>query len=186
MGQGNRWQLNWWIASCWLPHFKIAFGISHFNIQQYLLRCSTSVAMPRFSTTHSCTLVDTMLRKVSSSVVKWTWTFEKLVFLSSTYQQQGLSSISAGVEITNQFFDAVYYKIAFPDVESWRRCEFQIQMIFSSKNSCLSICSHHHHFEVYISQREMLIRPLQNVRTTWWLRTSLKSLNGPYDLVLTL
>ena len=31
MGQGNRWQLNRWIASCWLPHFKIAFGISHFN-----------------------------------------------------------------------------------------------------------------------------------------------------------
>ena len=100
MGQGNRWQLNRWIASCWLPHFKIAFGISHFNnirwgsavlllqCQDFQLRTVAHLLTPCF---------EKFPLRLSSGLVNLV---EKLVFLSFTY----LIGISAGVEITNQFF----------------------------------------------------------------------------------
>ena len=133
--------------------------------------------MPRFSTTHSCTLVDTMLRKVSSPVVKWTWTWLKNLFSYLLHISSGYPRVSKS---PTSFLDAVY-EIALPDVESWR-CEFQIQMIFSSKNSCLSICSHHHHFEVYISQR----RCFDLCKMYMMTQNFFEVFNRPYDLVLTL
>ena len=68
-----------------LPHFKIAFGISHFNI------CWGAVlpnAMPRFSTTHSCTLVDTMLQKFPLLGCQ----VKNVFFLSATYHPRVLKS----------------------------------------------------------------------------------------------
>ena len=177
MGQGNRWQLNRWIASCWLPHFKIAFGISHFNnirwgsavlllqCQDFQLRTVAHLLTPCF---------EKFPLRLSSGLVNLV---EKLVFLSFTY----LIGISAGVEITNQFFGCSIWDRTS---RCWvmERCEFQIQMIFSSKNSCLSICSHHHHFEVYISQR----RCFDLCKMYMMTQNFFEVFNGPYDLVLIL
>lgn len=168
MGQGNRWQLNRWIASCWLPHFKIAFGISHFNN----IRWGSAVLLLQCQ--------DFQLRTVAHLL---TPCFEKFPL-----------RLSSGRELGWKTCFLIFY-ISHRDIRGCRNHQPVFWMQYMRSHfQMLSHGGANFKFKWYSVQRihvfpYVLITTIlrftfhkgdvsTSAKCTWWLRTSLKSLTG--------